>query len=464
MSRMDLTAEFLTYLAKNPEGRIIAREAGVSHEWFLDPIHKKIWGIIGASEDSLSDVYIRAQGGVDFYSVDYTEDLAKLIESFREATRKEELVTACGKASMAADSQSKLADDILRELHQALQGMERFRCPDQQSPLFLKDLQIVYQDYLKRREAGGITGLPYPFPTLSRLTTGLNPAEWVVFYGHAKAMKTWIWLYSALYMWRTNNVPLLITSKEMSAKVCRERFCAVYAGVDYGAILTEAEKEAEIIIWDGGNNDTPFYKPDLHITIVDPHRPGHELAYFPGETNLRMANVVIVNKITTADPDKVDIVLNNTKFANPNAIVIKAASPVTIEDENAIRGKKVLIVEDGPTLTHGEMTYGAGMVAAKKYGAGETIDPLPYLVGEIKETFEKYKHVKGKGFLPAMGYSDQQIADLKATIDATPCDIVLAGTPIDLNRVLSVNKPIVRVFYSLEEISKPDLSDVLKDF
>ncbi|MDO9537284.1 MAG: cyclic 2,3-diphosphoglycerate synthase [Thermoplasmata archaeon] len=236
----------------------------------------------------------------------------------------------------------------------------------------------------------------------------------------------------------------------------------VYAGVDYGAILAEAEKEADIIIWDGGNNDTPFYKPDLHITIVDPHRPGHELAYYPGETNLRMADVVLVNKITTADPDKVDIVLANSKFANPEAIVIKAASPVTIEDENAIRGKSVLVVEDGPTLTHGEMTYGAGMVAAKKYGASETIDPTPYIVGEIKETFQKYKHVKG--FLPAMGYSDQQIADLKATIDATPCDIVLAGTPIDLNRILSVNKPIVRVFYSLEEISKPDLDDVLKDF
>jgi predicted GTPase len=238
----------------------------------------------------------------------------------------------------------------------------------------------------------------------------------------------------------------------------------VYAGVDYGAILKEAEKEADIIIWDGGNNDTPFYKPDLHITIVDPHRPGHELAYFPGETNLRMADVVIVNKITTADPDKVDIVLKNTQFANPEAIVIKAASPLTIENENAIRGKKVLIIEDGPTLTHGEMSYGAGMVAAKQFGAGESVDPLPYIVGEIKKTFEKYPHVKGKKFLPAMGYSDKQIADLKATIDKTPCDIVLAGTPIDLNRVLNVNKPIVRVFYSLEEISKPDLSDVLKKF
>lgn len=238
----------------------------------------------------------------------------------------------------------------------------------------------------------------------------------------------------------------------------------VYAGVDYGAILKEAEKEADIIIWDGGNNDTPFYKPDLHITIVDPHRPGHELAYYPGETNLRMADVVVVNKITTADPDKVDIVLANSKFANPKAIVVKAASPVSIDDKDSIRGKKVLIVEDGPTLTHGEMSYGAGMVAAKQYGAGEIVDPLPYIVGEIKKTFEKYPHVKGKKFLPAMGYSDKQIADLKATIDATPCDIVLAGTPIDLNRILTVNKPIVRVYYELEEISKPDLKDVLKKF
>ncbi|MDD4307903.1 MAG: cyclic 2,3-diphosphoglycerate synthase [Thermoplasmata archaeon] len=238
----------------------------------------------------------------------------------------------------------------------------------------------------------------------------------------------------------------------------------VYAGVDYGAILKEAEKEADIIIWDGGNNDTPFYKPDLHITIVDPHRPGHELAYYPGETNLRMADVVVVNKITTADPDKVDIVLANSKFANPEAIVVKAASPVTIDDKDSIRGKKILIIEDGPTLTHGEMSYGAGMVAAKQYGAGEIVDPLPYIVGEIKKTFEKYPHVKGKKFLPAMGYSDKQIADLKATIDATPCDIVLAGTPIDLNRVLTVNKPIVRVYYELEEISKPDLKDVLKKF
>jgi predicted GTPase len=243
-----------------------------------------------------------------------------------------------------------------------------------------------------------------------------------------------------------------------------DRGTVVYAGVDYGAILKEAEKEADIILWDGGNNDTPFYKPDLHITIADPHRPGHELAYYPGETNLRMADVVLVNKITTADPDKVDIVLDNIKKVNPGATVVKAASPVTIEKEDSIRGKRVLIVEDGPTLTHGEMTYGAGMVAAKQYGAGEIVDPTPYVVGEIKATFEKYPHVKNKGFLPAMGYSDQQIDDLKATIEATPCDIVLAGTPIDLNRVLTVSKPIVRVFYRLEETSKPDMDDVLARF
>ena len=238
----------------------------------------------------------------------------------------------------------------------------------------------------------------------------------------------------------------------------------VYAGVDYGAILAEAEKEADIIIWDGGNNDTSFYKPDLYITIVDPHRPGHELAYFPGEVNLRLADVILVNKVNTAEPENVEIVVKNAKDANPNATIVKAASPVSIDDPEAIRGKKVLVIEDGPTLTHGEMSYGAGTVAAKEFGAGENVDPLPYVVGEIKDTFEKYSHMKGKGFLPAMGYSDQQIADLKTSIDNTPCEIVLAGTPIDLNRVLTVNKPIVRVFYKLQEISKPDMEDVLKDF
>ncbi len=238
----------------------------------------------------------------------------------------------------------------------------------------------------------------------------------------------------------------------------------VYAGVDYGAILAQAEEEADIIIWDGGNNDTPFYKPDLHITIVDPHRPGHELAYFPGEANLRMADVVLVNKVDTAEQANIDKVLENTKFANPSAKIVMGASPVSIKDPEAIRGKKVLVVEDGPTLTHGEMTYGAGMVAAKEFGAAETVDPLQYAVGEIKDTFEKYQHMKGKKFLPAMGYSDKQIADLKATIDATPCDIVLAGTPIDLNRVLTVNKPIVRVYYNLKEKGKPDMEDVLANF
>jgi len=236
----------------------------------------------------------------------------------------------------------------------------------------------------------------------------------------------------------------------------------VYAGVDYGAILAEAEKEADIIVWDGGNNDTPFYKPDLAIVIVDPHRPGHELSYYPGETNLIMADVVVINKVTTADPDKVDQVWENVESVNPKAIVIEAASPVTVDDEEIIKGKSVLVVEDGPTLTHGEMTYGAGAVAAKQYGAAKTIDPVPYGVGTIKETFEKYPHVKN--FLPAMGYSDEQIADLQKTINDTPADIVVGGTPIDLNRVLKVNKPIVRVFYKLEELSEPNLEDVLKEY
>ncbi len=236
----------------------------------------------------------------------------------------------------------------------------------------------------------------------------------------------------------------------------------VYAGVDYGAILAEAEKEADIIIWDGGNNDTPFYKPDLQMVIVDPHRPGHELRYYPGETNLRMADVVIINKIQTAEPANVDIVRKNAKELNPDAIVIDAASPVLIKDENAIKGKSVLVVEDGPTLTHGEMTYGAGTVAAKKYGAANMVDPIQYSTGTIKETYEKYTHMKG--FLPAMGYSDEQINDLQETINATPCDIVLAGTPIDLTRVVTVNKPIVRVFYRLEEIGGNKLEEVLNKF
>ncbi|MCK5038483.1 MAG: GTPase [Thermoplasmata archaeon] len=236
----------------------------------------------------------------------------------------------------------------------------------------------------------------------------------------------------------------------------------VYAGVDYGAILAEAEKEADVIIWDGGNNDTPFYKPDLQVVIVDPHRPGHELLYYPGETNLRMADVVIINKIKTAEPANVEIVRKNTKMLNPNAIIIDAASPVSIEDEEAVKGKNVLVVEDGPTLTHGEMNYGAGTVAAKQFGVGSMVDPVQYALGTIKDTYDKYTHMTG--FLPAMGYSDEQINDLQETINAVPCDIVLAGTPIDLTRVITVNKPIVRVFYRLEEIGGNKLEEVLSKF
>jgi len=236
----------------------------------------------------------------------------------------------------------------------------------------------------------------------------------------------------------------------------------IYAGVDYEAILHEAEKEAEIIVWDGGNNDMPFYKPDMTITVVDPHRPGHELTYYPGETNLRLADVVVINKVESALPQNVDLVRRNIRSINPTATVIEAASPISIEDETIIRGKRVLVVEDGPTLTHGEMSYGAGTIAAKKFGAAEVVDPRPYLVNSIAETFKKYPHIGT--LLPAMGYGDNQIKDLETTINRVKCDSVIIGTPIDLRRILKINKPSVRVRYDLAEISKPDLHDVLKKF
>lgn len=235
----------------------------------------------------------------------------------------------------------------------------------------------------------------------------------------------------------------------------------IYSGVDYGAILAEAEKEADVILWDGGNNDTSFYQPDKLIVVVDPHRPGHEMTYYPGETNLRTADAVVINKMETADPDGIEEVRENVMEFNPNAVIIEGASPLSVSDASVIRGKRVLVVEDGPTLTHGEMEYGAGMVAAQKYGAAEVIDPRPWTVGTITETFEKYPEIGP--LLPAMGYGEQQVKDLEATINAVDCDAVIIGTPIDLNKVIKINKPTVRVEYSLQEIGTPTLEDVLNE-
>jgi predicted GTPase len=224
----------------------------------------------------------------------------------------------------------------------------------------------------------------------------------------------------------------------------------VYAGVDYQAILSEAEKEADVILWDGGNNDTPFLKPDLWITIVDPHRPGHELRYYPGETNFLFADMLIVNKVQTADPHDVATVVGNCLEKNPAATVVQTRSVIVAADPGAIRGKRALVVEDGPTLTHGGMTYGAGWFAAVDAGAAEIVSAKPYAVGTIRETYEKYPNASR--ILPAMGYGDAQTRELEETINATPADVVVAGTPIDLNRVVRVNKPIVAVTYEIEEL------------
>jgi len=240
------------------------------------------------------------------------------------------------------------------------------------------------------------------------------------------------------------------------------RGSVVYAGVDYKAILDQAEKEADIILWDGGNNDLPFYKPDLFIVVADPHRAGHELSYFPGESNLRMADVVVINKMDSARPEDVAKLKENIAAVNPNATVIEANSPVTVENREIITGKRCLIVEDGPTLTHGEMKFGAGTVAAEKFGASEIIDPRPWIEGTIAETFEKYPDIGH--VLPAMGYGGQQMKDLEATINAVDCDVVVIGTPIDLRRIISIDKPSVRVTYDLEEIGSPDVTAVLKPF
>lgn len=236
----------------------------------------------------------------------------------------------------------------------------------------------------------------------------------------------------------------------------------VYAGVDYEAIVREAEKEADIILWDGGNNDMPFYKPDLNIIVVDPHRAGHERLYYPGETNLLMADVVVINKIDTADIEDIDEVRWSVREANPDAIIIDAASPISVENAELILGKIALVVEDGPTLTHGEMTYGAGMVAAEKFGAADVVDPRPYTVGTITETFEKYPDI-GE-LLPAMGYGEQQMKDLEETIAKTKCEVVIIATPIDLRRIINIKQPSVRVTYELQEIGRPTLVDVLKPY
>jgi len=239
----------------------------------------------------------------------------------------------------------------------------------------------------------------------------------------------------------------------------------IYAGVDYEAILRAAEKDpsgCDIILWDGGNNDFPFYQPDLMVTVADPHRPGAELSYYPGEVNLRIADVVILNKIDSAYPENIRIVRDNIRKVNPTALVVDAASPISVDDISVIRGKRVLVIEDGPTLTHGEMKIGAGVVAAEKYGASELIDPRPYVVGKLAETFGIYPNIGH--LLPAMGYGDQQIKDLEETINNTDCDSVVIATPIDLNRLIKIRKPNTRVYYDLQEIGQPDLDTILDDF
>lgn len=239
-----------------------------------------------------------------------------------------------------------------------------------------------------------------------------------------------------------------------------ERGLVIYAGVDYEKILREAEKEADIIIWDGGNNDIPFYKPNLHIVVTDPHRAGHEISYHPGEVNFRMADVIIINKIDTSQEGTVETIENNIQRFNPMAIVIKANSSFEVEDTSLIEGKRVLVVEDGPTLTHGGMAYGVGVVAAKKCKAKELIDPRPFAVGSIKETFVKFKHLTN--LLPAMGYGEEQRKELEETINKSDAETVVIGTPVDLGRLLKINKPATRVSYYLDEIGKPDLEEILR--
>jgi predicted GTPase len=239
----------------------------------------------------------------------------------------------------------------------------------------------------------------------------------------------------------------------------------IYAGVDYEAIVRAAENDADgcdVILWDGGNNDFPFYVPDLTITVADPHRPGHELTYYPGEVNLRMADAIVINKMDSASPEGIQIVRESIAKVNPKAIVIDGASPISVDKPELIKGKRVLVVEDGPTLTHGEMKIGAGTVAAHKFGATELVDPRPYTVGKLSNTFKIYPNIGT--LLPAMGYGAEQLKDLETTINNTDCDSVIIGTPIDLNRIININKPSTRVYYDLQEIGKPDLKGLLDDF
>ncbi len=239
----------------------------------------------------------------------------------------------------------------------------------------------------------------------------------------------------------------------------------IYAGVDYEDILRMAENDpdgCDVIIWDGGNNDFSFYEADLSVTVVDPHRPGHELSYYPGEVSLRMADVAVINKVDSAHPDAIATVENNIKKVNPAAKIIKAESKITVDDPDVIKDKRVLVVEDGPTLTHGEMKLGAGTIAAQRFGAKELVDPRPYLVGKLKDTFNTYTSIGA--LLPAMGYGEQQLRDLEATINKTECDAVIIGTPIDLSRIININKPCTRVHYELDEITSPNLHDIIEEF
>jgi predicted GTPase len=239
----------------------------------------------------------------------------------------------------------------------------------------------------------------------------------------------------------------------------------IYAGVDYEAIVRAAEEDpagCDVILWDGGNNDFPFYKPDLHVTVIDPHRPGHEMTYYPGNVTLRMSDVVVINKMDSADAAGIETVRRNIASEAPDAIVVDGASTLDVDDPSVIRGKRVLVVEDGPTLTHGGMKIGAGVVAAQKFGAADLVDPRPFTVGRLSETFEIYPEI-GK-VLPAMGYGEQQLKDLEATINGTDCEAVVIGTPIDLNRIIKIDKPNTRVYYNLQEIGRPDLGMVLDDF